>query len=123
MSKQTRKEHWYKFTQFFDGDAQTVMKVGQEDILLQGTLPPNNELVVCSGPTSLTSEQGLALQTVLEARLGSPVLLLTHNVQLLKLKQLSDKEANQIIDQKENTRAEIIQVSPKEKNKLEKEGT
>lgn len=100
-----KTESWYRMTTFFDNDAKTIMKVGEEDILLSGWVPPDGDLALCLAPTSLSHDQGLALTKLLEANLRKPVLLLTNNVQLVKLKPITDGEAETIM---ESDKGEIL---------------
>ena len=88
---------WYKMVSFFDGSAKSIMKVGGEDILLQGYLSPDNDVAVCLVPPSITHEQGVALEKILEAYLTGPVLVLTNNTQLVKLRKISNADANAIL--------------------------
>lgn len=91
------KPKWYKMVAFFDGEAQQVMEVKGANVLLQGWLPPDDDLGVCAVPTSITHEQGLALEKILEANFKRPLLVLTNNIQLAKLKPITELEAKQIM--------------------------
>jgi hypothetical protein len=82
---------------FFDGETQEVAQMGEEQILLPGWVPPDNDCAVCLVPTSITREQGVALQKLLEANLRTKVMVLTNNVQLVRLKAISDKDAAEIM--------------------------
>lgn len=98
-SSRPKKPHWYTMESFFKSDSQLVMKVGDEDIVLCGWVPPYNEVAVCLVPSSITQQQGLALQKILEANLRAPVLVLTNNTQLVRLKQISESEAIRIMNE------------------------
>lgn len=62
-------------------------------------IPPLNEVPVCLVPTSIMAEQGLALQKLLEAHFRAPVLVFTNNIQLAKLKPISESEAQKMMEQ------------------------
>ena len=105
------RPHWYKLECFWSGEAQPVMKVNDENVLLVGWIPPDNDVAVCLVPPSVGQEQGLALEKILEANLRAPVLVLTNNTQLVKLAPISDAEAQRIM--KEGADA-VIQVAQAE---------
>jgi hypothetical protein len=92
-----QRPQWYKLEAFFDGKAQTVCDVNGEDVVLAGWIPPENEVAVCLAPTSITHDQGMALEKLLEANFRSPVVVLTNNIQLVKLKPVLDSVARKLI--------------------------
>jgi hypothetical protein len=104
-----KKPHWYRMESFWEKNAQSVMKVGDEDIVLCGWVPPYNDVAVCVVPPSITQQQGLALQKILEANLRAPCLVLTNNTQLVRLKQIPEAEALRIME--EGAPDAIVQVS------------
>jgi len=104
-----KKEQWYKMISFFQDPAQGVMRVQNEDIVLSGWVPPDMDCAICLTPPSITHDQGLALQKILEANFRKPVLLLTNNTQLVRLKPISDGEAEKIM--KGELDGSIVQVS------------
>ena len=81
----------------FNGVAGAVIEVQNTDVLMRGWVPPNNDVAVCLVPPSVTREQSLDLQQLLEANIQKPVLVLTNTTQLVKLSSVSDKEAEAII--------------------------
>jgi hypothetical protein len=92
------------------------MEVADGDIALLGHLPGTAECMVCVTPTSMTNEQGLALQKLLEAqfRPPKPVLLLTNNTYLCKLKPVTDFEAQRMMGRGPDAKPEIIQIQTQE---------
>ena len=107
-SPKGKPEKWYKLVSFFSNRAQEVMKVQEEEVVLSGWVPPDKDLAVCLVPTSITHEQGLALQKLLEANFSKPVLLLSNNIQLAKLKPISNAEAKRIMGEQKHDK--VIQV-------------
>ena len=107
-----KKPRWHRMEAFWEKGAQSVMKVGDEDIVLCGWVPPYNDVAVCVVPPSITQQQGLALQKILEANLRAPCLVLTSNTQLVRLKPIPEAEALRIM--KEGTPDAIVQVSKEE---------
>jgi len=105
----TKPEQWYRLTAFFDQTAKKVIKVGEEDVLLCGHLPPDNECAVVTVPPSVTQDQGLALQKIIEGSLRKPVLILTNNTQLMRLKPITDARAKKIMGGQEKA-GEIVQI-------------
>lgn len=95
--QQLRKPQWYKMTSFFNGEAREIVKVNGESVVLSGWVPPDDDLGVCLVPASITHEQGMALRKILEANFKAPMLLLTNNVQLAKLKPITPNEADQLM--------------------------
>lgn len=106
---QKAKEQWYRLTAFFDGKAQQVLRVNNEDVLLAGWVPPDNDVCVCLVPPSVSNEQGVALQKILEANFRHAVLVLTNTTQLVRLKPISDVRANQIMGLAKNVPASVLQ--------------
>jgi hypothetical protein len=107
-----KKPHWFRMESFWEKNAQSVMKVGDEDIVLCGWVPPYNDVAVCLVPPSITQQQGLALQKILEANLRAPCLVLTSNTQLVRLKQIPEAEALRIME--EGAPDAIVQVTKEE---------
>ena len=107
------KPYWYKMAAFWSEDAQEVMKVNDEGVLLCGNLPPDNDVAVVLVPTSCTQEQGMAIQKMMEANMRGPVVVLSNNTQLVRLEPISDAEAKQIMEAGSG-RQEIIQVEKPE---------
>lgn len=105
-----RKERWFKFTAMFDQAAKSVLKINNEDVVLCGWIPPDMDCSVVLVPTSVTHEQGLALQKIIEAQTRKPVLVLTNNTQLVRLKPITDAEAKRIMEASEDGQGEIVQV-------------
>jgi len=104
-----KSEQWYRMTAFWDDDAKSVMKVGDADIALCGWVPPDMDVAVVLVPTSVTQEQGLALQKIIEAQVRKPVLVLTNNTQLVRLKPISDSAAKKLMEKSDG---EVVQISP-----------
>jgi len=105
-----KSEQWFKMTSFFDGKSKSLMKVNEEDVILCGWVPPDMDCAVCLVPPSVTHEQGLALQKMIEANVRKPVLVLTSNTQLVRLKPVSDAYAAKVMQGDEGD-GQIIQVS------------
>jgi hypothetical protein len=101
-----RRADWYRLEALFDRKAQTVMKVEGGDVVLAGFIPPENEVALCLAPPAITHEQGLALQKLLEANFRSPVVVLTNNVQLVRLKPITAAEARRVMQE---TTGEVVQ--------------
>jgi len=55
------KPHWFKMEAFWEGKPSPVMKIGGENIVLCGWVPPYNDVAICLAPPSVTQQQGLAL--------------------------------------------------------------
>jgi len=108
---QKAKEQWYRLTAFFDGKAQQVLRVNDEDVLLSGWVPPDNDVCVVLVPPSVSNEQGIALQKILEANFRHSVLLLTNTTQLVRLKPISDVTANQIMGKAANVKPAVLQFT------------
>jgi len=89
---------WYQMVSYFDHEAKTIMEVPGGEVVLSGWVPPDNECAVVLAPTSITQEQGLALQKLVEANFRRPVLVLTKNVQLVRLQKITATEAQKIIE-------------------------
>jgi len=107
--KKTQKNpRWYKMVSFFDGDSKSVLKINDADVVLSGWVPPDMDCAVCLLPRSASHEQGLALQKILEAQFRKPVLVLTNNTQLVRLKQITDREADRFMEGSNG--AEVIQI-------------
>jgi len=124
-----RKPQWFKMAALFDFPSKRVAQVGDgEDVLIKGVryraeitcggcgksikvnqlntkdggedkLELMPELAVCVVSRSILEEQGETLRRMLEANLRMPVLLLTDNVHLVKLKPISNAVAKSIMDQ------------------------
>lgn len=107
-SEVLKKPAWFKMVSFFDSDAKSIMKINQEDVVLSGWVPPDNDCAVCLVPSSVTHEQGLALQRIIEGQTRKPVLILTNNVQLVRLKPISDAQAAKCIGGQAH--GEVVQV-------------
>jgi hypothetical protein len=90
-----RKPKWVKLVEFWDAPSKRIMDVSDKNILLQGTIEDN--LAVCLVPQAIGPTQGDALRQLLEANLRMSVLLLTDNVQLMRMKVISDGIANAIM--------------------------
>jgi len=98
-----KTERWYKVTRLWDQAAKKEIHLEAGDVVALGRIPPEGEVMVCLVPTMITHQQGIALQKILEAQYGGPVLVLTNNVQLARLQEISDLEAAKIM--KETTDA------------------
>lgn len=108
---QKAKEQWYRLTAFFDGKSQQVLRVNEEDVLLAGWVPPDNDVCICLVPPSVSNEQGVALQKILEANFRHSVLVLTNTTQLVRLKPISDVTANQILGKAKNVPPSVLQFA------------
>ena len=91
------KAQWYEMVAFFDGPAKAVMKINGEDVLLAGWVPPDNDVAIVLVPPSVNQEQGLGLEKILEAQFRKPVMVLTNNVQLVRLKPLTEGKARELM--------------------------
>jgi hypothetical protein len=109
-----KKEQWYKMVAMFDSDAKAVMQVGGENILLCGWVPPDMDCAIVLVPTSITQEQGLAIEKIIEANLRKPVLVLSQNTQLVRLKPISDGLAEKIMKGEADGHDKILQISQAE---------
>lgn len=89
-----RKPRWYRMEAYFDGEAQKVCQIGDEQVYLSGG---DDDLLICLAPPSITAEQGEALRKLLEANFMRSVLVLTNNIQLVKLKPVNGKVAEKIM--------------------------
>jgi len=96
----------------FDGPSKAIENVNGEDILLKGSLPPDNDIAVCLVPPSVIHDQGIVLEKVLESKLRQPVLVLTNNVQLVRLKPISDAAAKKVMS--EHDHSQVIQFARQE---------
>jgi hypothetical protein len=122
-----RKPQWYRMMEFFDGPAKVVTSVNDADVLLQGVLyeavfpcPHCNhkihmdkvnlkedgradlspQLGLCLIPQeAISNQQGEALRRMLEANLRMPVLLISNNVQMVRLKPIMQAEADRILEE------------------------
>ena len=111
-SEPQRKECWYQLVSFFETDGKSIMSIDGENVLLSGWLPPDYDCAVVVVPTSVTQEQGIALQRLMEANLRHPVLVLTNNTQLVRLKPISDQLAESIMRSESNANSTIIAIAP-----------
>lgn len=85
---------WYEMTSLFDGEAKQVLELeGAQRAVISGEY---GEVVICLVPTSMTNRQGQVCQQILEAKLGRDVLLLSNNIQLVKLRAISNERAQYI---------------------------
>lgn len=91
------REQWYKMVAFFDGKSKQTMTVNEENIVTLGWVPPDMDVSIVLVPPSVSHEQGIAIQKLLEANFRKPVLVLTNTTQLVRLKPISDAEADQIM--------------------------
>jgi hypothetical protein len=105
----SKRPRWHKLVSFFDGAAKSILQVNDADVVLQGWVPPDNECAVVLVPTSVTHEQGLALQKIIEAQLRRPVLVMTNNTQLVRLRPITDAEAKRVMEQ-EAIGGQVIQI-------------
>jgi hypothetical protein len=120
-----RKPKWYRMTQFFDGASQVVTEINDAEVLLQGVLYEavfpcpkcgakvhmdkiklkedgtadlSPQLGLCLIPhEAIGNQQGEALRRMLEANLRMPVLLISNNVQMVRLKPISQQAAHEIL--------------------------
>jgi hypothetical protein len=96
---------WYKIECLFDQKAQKVMQIGDADILLREMYYVKSEngktgepeLAICQVPTAIGRAQGANLQHLLEANLRVPVVVLTNNINMVKLKAVTDEEAEKVL--------------------------
>lgn len=121
-----RKPQWYRMVDFFDGPAKAVTRVNEADVLLQGVLYEADfpcpkcgakvhldkinlkendnadlspQLGLCLIPQeAVGNQQGEALRRMLEANLRMPVLLISNNVQMVRLKPIMQGEADRILE-------------------------
>lgn len=117
-----RKEQWYRMTSFFENSSKRVMSVQDEDVLLCGWIPPDMDCGIVLVPPSVTQDQGLALEKIIEAQLRKPVLVMTNNTQLVRLKPITDALAKQIMEGEADAHDQVIQVSTKEKSEVRSGG-
>lgn len=95
--KAPRQEQWYQLTGLWDGQAKEVIKLGEEQVVMLGFLPPRMEVAVCVVPPSVTTEQGEAVTKLLEANFQKPVVVLSNNIQLARLRPVSAKRAREMM--------------------------
>ena len=114
-----RRHEWYKLEALFDNKAMAVCKVEGGDVVLAGWVPPDNEVAICLAPPCITHEQGLALQKLLEANLRAPVVVLTNNIHLAKLRPVTNAEAREIMG---DAKGEIVQFTGDEDGEEEGQG-
>jgi hypothetical protein len=103
---------WYQVVALFDGEAKRVMTVAQHDIVVRGTLnlgESYEQLAVCMMPQGLPQSHLEPIRQAVEGNLRLPVLLLTDNVHLCKLKPLTEKQATKLL-------AKHVEGPEKEKN-------
>lgn len=121
-----RKPQWYRMTEFFDGTAKAITNVNNADVLLQGVLYEvdfscpkcgakihldkiklredgtadlSPQLGLCLIPQeAVSNQQGEALRRMIEANLRMPVLLISNNVQMVRLKPIHQAEADRILE-------------------------
>lgn len=110
-NKALRKPQWYRMTQFFDGPAKKIADVGDEEIVLSGFVEPDKDLAVVLVPPSVTHEQGKALEMTLKAQFGVSVLVLSNNIQLVKLKPIPEVLAKELM---ERGGADVVHYSKEE---------
>lgn len=113
LKSRSPKARWYQIVKLWDQPAQKILEVESEPVIVQGMIPPLNEVPVCLVPTSIMAEQGMALQKLLEGHFRAPVLVLTNNIQLAKLKPISESEAQTLMEQ-QNRDQVIVWEKPKE---------
>jgi hypothetical protein len=100
--EEQKSERWYKVARLWDQAARKEIRLEDGDVVALGRIPPEAEVMVCLVPTSITAQQGMALQKILEAQYRGPVLVLTNNVQLARLREISDLEAAKIMAETSN---------------------
>jgi len=121
-----RKPQWYRMQAMFEGAAHLVTEINDAEVLLQGVfyeadfpcpkcgtkvhldrinlrgdghadLSP--QLGICLIPPEAASNAaGEALRRMLEANLRMPVLLLSNNIHMVKLKPIPEAEAKRIME-------------------------
>jgi hypothetical protein len=108
--KRPKGEFWYEMVAMFDGEAKQVMALDKgERVVMAGVIPPDMDVAICLVPPSVTNHQGLALQKILEAQFRKSVLVLSNNIQLVRLKAISQGRATMIMmEGKED--AEVIHI-------------
>ena len=92
---------WYKIECLFDRKAKRVMQMGDAKIVLRGMFYAQAagekvgepELAVCQVPTSFGRSHGAWLQGMLAANLRVSPVVLTNNINLVKLSPISEEEA------------------------------
>lgn len=95
-----KKARWHRLEAFFDEPARKLVKLENSDVILQGVLREDGTeiLAVCSiPPETISNEQGEALRNKLTANLHLPVALMTNNIHLMKLREISDSTAKKIM--------------------------
>jgi hypothetical protein len=105
-----RKERWYEMVAMFDGEAKQVLELGGKDrVVMTGTIPPDDDVAICLVPPSVSNEQGLALQKILEANFRKTVLVLSNNIQMVRLKPISMRRATEIIERGND--GQVVQIA------------
>jgi hypothetical protein len=99
-----KPSRWYRVEALWDGPAACVSQIGDVDILLQGMLYKTDpkaanepELAACLVPPSMSESQIRSLNILLTANLRVPVLLLTNNIHLVRMRRITDDEAAKVM--------------------------
>lgn len=67
--------------------------------------------VIVSVPPSISHQTAKALEESLKTELGKPVMILTHNVQFLRVAKMSPKDVNKVIKEVEESQAAAQQAA------------
>lgn len=95
------RSNWYEVVSMFDGEAKKILEVAGHDVVVRGTLRLGEEyeqLAVCMIPQlNYPMSQLEVIRQATEASIRLPVLLLTDNVQLCRLRRITDKQAAKLM--------------------------
>ena len=124
-----RKPKWHKLTRMFSGPDKKILEIQNQAVLVEGffydaavkcshcgehmridrarvadgTLVMEPTLAVCTVSPAISGVQSADVQRMLNASLRTSVILLTNNVQLLQLQQISQAQAQKILNRDEKT--------------------